>query len=77
MNKECAICGNTAMDFVFSDKVLEGGKARAEVCLFCDRHAPPKDALSPNSKEMWKAAAAVANYLEIRLKDHLEIRLKG
>jgi len=68
MNKTCAICGNTAMDFTYSDEVLTKSGSRAEVCLFCDRHVPPLNSISPAAQEMWRAAASVANYLEIRLK---------
>lgn len=54
------------MEFTHTDEVLVGG-CRAEVCLFCDRHVPAQWSLSPSSREMWKAAASVANYLEIRM----------
>jgi len=57
------------MDFNYSDEVLtKDGKSRAEVCTFCDRHLPPLKTLSPAGRDLWKMAASVANYLEIRLK---------
>ncbi len=68
MGKKCEVCGSSAREFVLCDEPLtKDGKHRSEVCLFCYRNVLSLGELSPMSKEIWKAAAAAANYIESRL----------